>query len=83
MKKTNKKLITLLLAGAISCSAVAGGAFLLDNESASAATPVSYSLTDVFLSNGAISAEKKVADGVDVDETATSALSATFLLNGS
>ncbi|MBR1974245.1 MAG: hypothetical protein IKA20_00160 [Clostridia bacterium] len=68
MKKTNKKLITLILAGALCTSAAVSGAFLLNNKvNTSAAEAVSYKLTDVFVSNGAISAEKV---GDDADQTA-------------
>lgn len=63
MKKSNKKLITLMLAGAVSCTAILGAA-LIKNPVKTSAAETKYSLTDIFSSNAgsAIGAEKKNSD---------------------
>lgn len=74
MKKSNKKLITLMLAGAVSCTAILGAA-LIKNPVKSSAAETKYSLTDIFSSNAgsAISAEKQ--DSADSEQTTTFTLS--------
>lgn len=63
MKKSNKKLITLMLAGAVSCTAILG-AVLIKNPVKTSAAETKYSLTDIFSSNAgsAIGAEKQNSD---------------------
>ena len=60
MKKNNKKLITLMLAGAVGCTAILGAA-LIKNPVQTSAAETKYSLTDIFSSNAsnAIGAEKQ------------------------
>lgn len=66
MKKSNKKLTTLILAGALGLSAVLGVA-TLDNKSVSAHEAQKYSLTNIFsASTATIAAEK-----LEGDETKT------------
>ena len=74
MKKSNKKLITFMLAGAVSCTAILGAA-LIKNPVKTSAAETKYSLADIFSSNAsnAIGAEKQNAD--DSAETTTFTLS--------
>ena len=65
MKKQNKKLITLLLAGAFCCSAAIGVASLqsvrsfADESSSSAATAVTYDLNKIFTSTAVVKGEEQ------------------------
>lgn len=62
MKRNNKKLLTIMLAGML-CSATIGTAAAIVPVNASAATAQSYALTDVFKGTGAeITAEGEGAD---------------------
>lgn len=74
MKKSNKKLITLMLAGAVSCTAILGAA-LIKNPVKSSAAETKYSLTDIFSSNAgsAIGAEKQ--NEADSEQTTAFTLS--------
>ena len=60
MKKSNKKLTTLILAGALSLSAILGVA-ALDSVNASAHDPQKYSLTNVFSASSATIAAEQLA----------------------
>jgi hypothetical protein len=56
MKRNNKKLLTIMLAGML-CSATIGTAAAIAPVNASAATAQSYALTDIFKGAGEVTAE--------------------------
>lgn len=68
MKRKNKKLLTLLLAGTL-CTATVGAAMLSDGKKA-AADDVTYTLSEVFGSEGADVSAKKVVETDTAETTA-------------
>lgn len=69
MKKNNKKLTTLILAGAVCCTSIIGAA-LIKNPVKTSAADVKYALTDVFASNGADAIGAAKQNSADKAETA-------------
>ncbi|MBE7080136.1 MAG: hypothetical protein E7371_02735 [Clostridiales bacterium] len=75
MKRNNKKLLTIMLAGML-CSATIGAAAAIAPVNASAATAQTYALTDIFKGAGEVTADgegeaRKTVFTLDNDESVT------------